>query len=165
MNKRKLGFGILIFLMLAGIQCGKKNAAQLPKDILGISIGMSRADAQKRLEEIAEFERDDRRQQQLWRLKNDPRYSNLAVGYDKNDQIRYITVFAGNSENRIRFSEIGDLSAARKEVTEPHYKYTWQVAESDGKPTYIVSAYGTEPEFLSSYSLMRITADNERAKE
>lgn len=151
--------------MLAGIQCATKPAVEPPKDILGISMGMAKADAQKRLEEIAVFERDDRRQQQVWKLKDDSRYSNLALGYDKNDQIRYITVFASSAENRIRFSEVGDLSAAKEEITKPHYKYTWTVPESERNPAYVVTAYGTEPEFLLSYSLMRITTNSETAKE
>lgn len=162
---RKLGLSILILLLLAGTQCTTKNAPAPPKDILGIGIGMKRADAQKRLEEIGVFEREERKQQQVWRLKNDLHYSNIIIAYDKSNEVSYLTAFADKSKERIRFTDIGDLSKAKKEVTEPHYKYTWEVAESEAKPAYMVVAYGTEPDFLSSCSLSKKFALEEEEDE
>jgi hypothetical protein len=55
------GLVIFVVVLLLTTQCATKTvpAPNLPKDILGISVGMSKADAQKRLEEIAQFERED----------------------------------------------------------------------------------------------------------
>ena len=150
---RKIRTGILLWLMLAGIHCATKSAIELPRDILGISIGSRKPDAQKRLEEIAEFEREERKQQQIWRLKNDSHYSHIIVGYDKDEKVRYLTVFADKSKERVRYSDIGDLSKAKKEITEPHHRYTWETEEIGGKTGFVVVAYGTEPEFLTSYSI------------
>jgi len=165
--QRRLGFGILFFLMLAGIQCTTtKSASGLPKDILGIGVGMNRAEAGKRLAEIAEFERDERKRQQVWRLKDDPHFKYIAVGYDENEKIRYVAAFAdATAKERIRFSDVGDLSTAKKEVVEPHYRYIWEVPSSDGKPAYIANIYGDNPDFLLHYSLSGITTVSEKEEE
>lgn len=147
---------IIVIAALAGA-CAVKSS--LPQDIFGIRLGMNRADAQKHLEEIAEFERDDRKQQQIWRLKNDARYSHIVLGFDKSGQVRYITVFADKSKVRTRFSEIGDVSAAKAEILEPHHKFIWEVGKNGEKPAFFVEAYGTEKDFLSSYSLSKKMAD------
>jgi len=75
------------------LQCSAKIAPNLPKDILGISVGMNKADAQRRLEEIATFESEGRKVGQLWRLKNDPHFSSVAVDYDKENRVRFVTAF------------------------------------------------------------------------
>lgn len=147
--------GLLLYLALIFIPtfaCALP-ANELPKDILGLSIGMSKADVEKHLGVIAEFERNDRRRQELWRLRNDPHYSHLAVGYDQNDQVRYVTAFGDASKARVRFSEIGDLTKAKKELTEPHLRYTWDNV-AGGK----IIAYGTEGEYLSSLSIAKSEA-------
>ena len=150
---KKLGLIIVISILFGA--CATKSALELPRAILGIGIGMKRADVQKHLKELAEFERDDRKQQQIWRLKNDPRYSHVALGFDKSGEVRYITVFADKSKERTRFSDIGDLSAAKKEILEPHRKFIWEVGPTGENPAYIVEAYGNEQDFLSSYSLSK----------
>ena len=154
-SRKKIQSGILILLLFVITQCAPKSASELPKDILGISIGMSKNDAQKRLEEIALFERDEEKKQQIWRLKNDPRFSELAVGYDKENNLRYITLFVdkATAKERIRFTDVGDLSKSRKEIIEPHYRYIWEIAASEGKPAYYVNIYGDEPEFLTMFTL------------
>jgi hypothetical protein len=153
MINKKLG--LIVLLALSLISCAVKSANRLPDNILGISIGMNRADVQNHLKEIAEFERDDRKQQQIWRLKTDPCYSHVALGFDKNGQVRYITVFADKSKERTRFSDIGDLSAAKKEILEPHRKFIWEIGATGENPAYFVEAYGNEQDFLTSYSLSK----------
>ncbi len=161
----KLRWLCLAVFLLSMANCAPRQTVELPKDILGIRVGMSKEEAQKRLEEISEFERDERKQQQIWRLKNDAHYSHIAIGYDKSNQVRYLTAFADSSKKRVRFSDIGDLSSAKQEITNPHYKYTWEIPASGENPAYFVSAYGTESEFLSSCSLMKTSAGNETEKE
>jgi len=155
------GLIIVVVLLLTMTQCASKTvpAPNLPKDILGISVGMSKADAQKRLEEIAQFESEDRKTGQLWRLKNDPRFKHIAVAYDTEDKTRFVTALVEKTtaKERMRFSEVGDLSAAVKEIIEPHYKYFWDVPANEGKPSYRIFVYGNEPEFLTIYSLSDLT--------
>jgi len=137
------------------IGCAAKTSPDLPKDILGISVGMSKADAQRRLEEIATFESEGRKVGQLWRLKDDPRFSNIAVAYDANNQIRFVTALVEKTtaKQRIKFTEVGDLTKAKAEIVEPHYRYIWEVPAEGGEVAYIVNVYGANPEFVDIYAL------------
>ena len=164
-------FGQLVLVLCVCItiaamaQCANhsQSAVNLPRDILGISVGMNKQDASRRLEEIAVFERGERKRQQVWKMKDASRYSHVAVGYDEKDHIRYITAFVDTAlaKERIRFSDLGDLSKAKKEIVEPHHRYTWEAPAIEGKPAYFVIAYGSEPEFLSSCSLSKRTTTEE----
>jgi hypothetical protein len=174
-------FGIFYFKRLALVLClciaiapiiqcakntGGASAANLPGDILGINIGMNKADAVRRLEEVAVFERDERKRQQVWRTKDEARFSHVAVGYDEKERVRYITAFVDKAKatERLRFSDIGDLSAAKKEIVEPHQRYIWDVPAKDGKPAYMIVANGDEPELVSIYSLSRANELKEDSK-
>ena len=147
-----------LLFSLALTQCASNSSAKnLPKDILGISVGMDKADVQKRLQEIAQFESDLRRRQQIWKLKNDPRFSHVAVGYDTEDKIRYVTAFVdkATAKERIRFTDIGDLTKAKKEIVEPHHRYVWEVEARNGKPAYLIVVNGDNADFLTIYSLAK----------
>ncbi|MGI8788879.1 MAG: hypothetical protein ACR2HG_14145 [Pyrinomonadaceae bacterium] len=153
---------LIVFVLVfpALLQCANKatnSAVVLPKDILGLSVGMSKADADRRLREIADFERDEEKNQQLWRLKNDAHFSEMAVGYDKENRVRYITMFvdAATAKERIRFSDVGDTSRAKQEIMPPHYRYIWEVPASDGNPAYFVNIYGDNPDSVTIYTLNR----------
>ena len=106
------GLVFTLVILLTIMQCSAKVAPNLPKDILGISVGMNKADAQRRLEEIAQFESEDRETGQLWRLKNDPRFRNIAVAYDANNQIRFVTALVERKRrrNECALDEVGDLA-------------------------------------------------------
>jgi hypothetical protein len=153
-TKKKLVFLVFSVLLLSMTQCTRKTA-DLPRDLLGIYIGMHQEDAQKRLEEIAVFESKARKAGHLWKLKNDPRFSHLAIDYNKENKIRFVTAFAdpATAKERIRFAEVGDLTAARAEISEPHYRYIWEVPAEGDKPPSVVNIYGDNPEFVTTYSL------------
>lgn len=155
----------ILLLSISQYATKSQTRSSLPREIVGLTLGMSRADAQKRLEQIGEFERDDRKQQQVWRLKDDPRYSHIVLGFDASEQVRYLTAFVDRSKARILFSDIGDITKAKQEIVEPHYKYTWEVPVADGKASYLVVAYGNEPDLLSSCSLSKVIVNAETEKE
>jgi len=164
------GLIIVVVLLLTMTQCASKTvpAPNLPKDILGISVGMNKADAQKRLEEIAQFESEDRKTGQLWRLKNDPRFKHIAVAYDKDGKIRFVTVLVEKTtaKERMRFSDVGDLASAEKQTVGPHSNYFWDVPAAEDTPAYRILMYGDEPEFLTIYSLSKnIKTDESEKKE
>lgn len=167
MIKHVTAIQLLLLLLLTMPQCARKAPAELPRDILGIYVGMKKEDAKRRLEEIAKFERDEPKRQEVWKMKDSSRFSYIAVGYDEEDQIRYVTAFVDKAvvKERIRFSDVGDLTKAKKEVVEPHRRYIWEVPARDGKPAYIVNIYGNEPEFVLHYSLSRIGESKEEDKE
>jgi len=158
---------LLLTLVVFAAACAKPAAPNLPKDILGISVGMSRENAEPRLRQIAEFERDEGKRQQIWRLKNDANFSRMAVGYGDEQQIRYVTGFVGKEapKERLRFDGIGDLATATKEVIAPHHRYIWEVAGNGDKPAYLVNAYGMEPEFLTMLTLTKKTSPGETEEE
>src|SRR5688572_7412210 len=110
---------------------------------------MSRPDAEQRLEQIGKFERDERKRQQVWRLKDHPNYVHIVLGYDENSKVRYVTAFADPTKTRLRFTDIGDISKAKAEIQKPHHTYTWDVQPEGDRLGYIVSTYGAEPEFSS----------------
>lgn len=148
----------LIFISLT-IQCGGKQATGKvpPQDILGISVGMNKADAQKRLEEIAQFVSEDRKAGQLWQLRTDPQFANVAVAYDKEQKIRFVTALVNKetAKERIRFTEVADLTKAKAEIVEPHYRYIWEVAPQGQQPAQIFIAYGDNPDSVTLISLSK----------
>lgn len=158
---------MFVALPLITLQCGgTKTVQNLPHDILGISVGMNKADAQKRLEEIAVFERDERKRQEIWKMKDTARFGNIVVGYDKDDRIRYVTAFVDKDavKEKIRFSEVGDLSTSKQEILKPHYRYIWEVPANENKPAYFVNIYGDNPEFVTTYTLARLYQPDELKK-
>lgn len=164
MIEKTLKLSILIFAALI-IQCAAENpsVSELPDNILGIKIGMSKEDAEKRLQKIGTFKEDAAKGQQVWLVQKDPRFDSLAVGYDKENRVRYVTAFAEKEsvKERVRFTDIGDVSKAKQEITEPHYRYTWMINTADGKPDYFITVYGNNPEFLSIYSLAKVGQSEE----
>ncbi len=164
------GFGLCIgiVLLLTLTQCAGRTAPALPKDILGISVGMDKDAAQKRLSEIGELQSEDRETGNLWRLKDDARFKHLVVAYDAENRIKFVTALVDEktAKERVRFSEIGDLETAKKEEFAPNYRYTWEVLTADGKPAYSVSIYGTNPEHLTIFSLTKpLEAEEEEERE
>lgn len=162
---------LLVFVLVTMPQCTRiaNSRSQLPRDILGIYIGMNKDEASKHLNEIADFDRNERKNQQVWVLKNDQRFSHVAVGYDKENNVRYVTAFvdAANAKERIRFSEVGDLSNAKSEVVAPHYRYVWEVPSEKNKPAYFVSVYGDNPESVLYYSISKkiVPAGKQQSEE
>lgn len=153
--------GILIVLILAVNQCAVKKASELPRDILGISVGMNKDSAETRLKEIAKLTRLEKKQQEIWTLKSDPRFGHLVVGYDKENKIRYVTAFAKPKDGTpVRPDEIGNLSEAKHESVQSSYSYVWEAPARDDKPAYVVTVRGSQPERLSQFSLSTVIDEN-----
>ena len=149
--------GCFVVVLMTILQCSAKTSPNLPKDILGIRIGMSKTEVQSRLEPIAGFESEGRKVGQLWKLKNDPHFSSIAVDFDKENKVRFVTAFIEKStaKEKLKFADIGDLTKARAEIVEPHYRYIWEVPAEGENPAYIVNVYGDNPEFVQTYSLSK----------
>ena len=167
---RKITAVFLLFLLLITLQCGNEKTditdseISLPNDILGVSLGMKKEDAEKRLREIADFLNDGEKRQQIWQLKDTSRFKQIAVGYDKEDQIRFVTAFADpkTAKEKIRFSEVGDLSKAKAEILPPHYRYTWQVGVNEnGRAEKFMTVYGDNPDFATMYSIGKVSEEEE----
>ncbi|CAN5476359.1 hypothetical protein BH10ACI1_BH10ACI1_17030 [soil metagenome] len=143
------------------------GSANLPNGLVGLKLEMSKEDARKQLLEIGEFISDAKKNQQLWRLKNDSHFSQIAVGFDKENKIRFITAFVekDKASEQIRFDEVGDLKNAKAEILPPHYRYTWNVSAEDAVPAYFVSIYGDNPEIVTMYSIGKTSSTNEEEED
>jgi hypothetical protein len=125
-------------------------------EILGVRLGMSREEAHARLRNIGQLEKEERRQQEVWRLTGDASYSHLMVAYNKEyTSVRYITAVANEQGSRIRYADVINPGVARLESTQASRTYTQDVPAHTGQPGFITKAIGTDPTYLKYYSVER----------
>ena len=123
-------------------------------EIMGISLDMKRDDAVARLKSIGSLEKEARKRQEVWAVK-DARISHLLVGYDADSRVRYVTAIARADGPRIRYQEVADLKSAQRSVTPGNHKFTWEIAEHRGKSAFILIARGHDAQYLDSYSVKK----------
>lgn len=138
------------------LSCGKEPAQ---RDILGLRLSMTKAKAEKGLQEIGTFVRPDRRRQEVWQLRNTP-FAHVIVGYEKEGSLRFITAVArtGEKAGRVAYGAAGSLETARQ-LGKPevhNFNFQWELPAKGGEPATRVMARGTDPQFLSNWSLVRI---------
>lgn len=142
-------------LLLLVASCGK-SAGPKP-EILGVRLGMSREEARARLQQIGELEKEERKQQEVWRLKGDPNYTHLMVAYNKDyTSVRYVTAVANEQGKRVPYTDVIDPGGARLESTPATRAYTQETPPRDGRPGFITKAMGTDPTYLKYYSVERM---------
>lgn len=129
-------------------------AAQPRPEILGISLDMKRDDAVARLKSIGSLEREARKQQQVWAVK-DARISHLLVGYDPDGRVRYVTAIARTDGPRIRYQEVADLKSAQRSVMPGNHKFTWEIEKRGRESSFILIARGHDSQYLDSYSVKK----------
>lgn len=165
----KFGFAVLLLALVVLTQCDKKPDSETAgrKEILGVSIGMSKDEAQRRLREVGQFERNERKQQEMWALPTDARYSRAALGYDAGGKVRYITAFARSQGNttQIKYEDFGDLKTARQNVFLANVEYVWEIPARGDNPGYFVIARGFDPTYAKTASLMKSAPDAKEADE
>jgi hypothetical protein len=147
----------LSLLLVIGFLVSAATARPRP-EIMGVSLDMSHDDARARLKSIGSLEKEDRKRQEVWALK-DPRISHLLVGYDADYRVRYVTAIARTDGPRIRYQEIADVKSAQSSNTPGNHKFTWEVESHGGKAGFIIIARGRDSQFLDSYSVKK--ADQE----
>lgn len=159
---------ILSALLLMTMQCAanSETAPVLPDDIFGVKLGTDKTAAENLLRKVGELKNEAEKRQQVWTLNNDAHFDSLAIGYNRENRVRYITAFyEGKASERMRFTDVGDVSKAKKEVTEPHHRYSWEVPANDANPAYIVTIYGTDKEYLTTYSLAEKPGQNKEEED
>ena len=134
-------------------------AARPRPEIMGISLDMSRDDARTRLKSIGSLEKEDRKRQEVWAVK-DSRISHLLVGYDADYHVRYVTAIARPDGPRIRYQEIADLRSAQSTNAAGNRKLTWEIESRRGK-SFIIIARGHDPQYLDSYSVKKAGQEEE----
>jgi hypothetical protein len=155
----------LLLMCLITFSCSSSSKTQSGSDILDIRIGMSKEDTIKRLQEIGKLDREERKQQEIWTLNNDPHYSHLILAFDKEKQdVRYITAKARGNGDRLRYSDVLDTSKAKLTTSPNNYKYIQDVQGSESTPGYTRIASGTDSNYLNYFSLKELNLPEEESK-
>jgi hypothetical protein len=139
-------------LLLLATACA--TSAEPRPEILGVRLGMSREEAHARLKDLGKLEKEERRQQEVWSLTNDPGYSHLMVAYNKDyTSVRYVTAVANEQGRRIRYADVIDLADARMESTPVNRTYTQRIPAGADRPGFIVKVIGDDATYLKYYSV------------
>jgi hypothetical protein len=149
--KRILALGLM--LPLAALASAAQ--AKVRPEIMGISLEMSREAAQARLKSLGQLEKEDRKRQEVWAIK-DPRISHLLVGYDDENRVRYVTAIARTDGPRMRYQEIANLRTAQRNSSQGNYRFTWEVPARRGQFAFVMIAHGRDPNYLDSYSIKKV---------
>ena len=153
LKRIKRTFSFCLLLALAAM-AGAAQAKVRP-EIMGVALEMSREAAQARLKAIGQLEKEDRKRQEVWAIK-DSRFSHLLVGYDADYRVRYVTAIARTDGPRMRYQEVADLKSARRLNNQGNYRFTWDIPERRGQFAFVVIAHGRDPNFLDSYSIKKL---------
>jgi hypothetical protein len=153
MTQTKRIFCLCLLVALAGLASAAQ--AKVKPEIMGISLEMGREAAQARLKALGQLEKEDRKRQEVWAIK-DRRISHLLVGYDGENRVRYVTAIARTDGPRIRYQEIAELKSAQRSNYQGNYRFTWEIPERRGQFAFVVIAHGRDPHFLDSYSIKKL---------
>lgn len=124
--------------------------AKTPGDVLGLRVGMSHDEAISRLQKIAKKDHDERKQQEIWKLKDDPNFSYIIISFDKEyKSVRFVTAKVREGGKRIRYSDVIDTKKAAQLGSANNYNYVLEVPARGGTPAYKVIARGTDKDFLT----------------
>lgn len=127
-----------------------------PRDVFGVSPGMSQTEASRLLDKVGRQQVADRMKHHVWEVQ-DSRISFVGVRFDaKTKVVRWITAIARtDAEDRLRYSDMGDLGRAQHKTDGTNHTYIWRVAAKGKLPAYVFEALGNDPEYLTSYRLLR----------
>ncbi len=139
-------------LLLLATACA--TAVEPKPEILGVRLGMSRVEAHARLRDIGTLEKEERKQQEVWRLAGDPNYSHLIVAYNKGyTAVRYVTAVANEQGRRLRYADVIDPGRARLQSTQATRTYTQETPARDAQPGFVAKVIGDDPTYLKYYSV------------
>lgn len=123
-------------------------------DILGLSVGMSREDAIARLQKLGKKDHDERKQQEIWKLRGDERFSHIIIAFDKEyKNVRFVTAKARADGKRVRYSDVLDIKKAVATITPNNYKYVQEVPANGKNAGYKIIARGTDKNYLTYFAV------------
>ena len=143
-------------LLVVTASCSRAGGSQPMPEILGVRLGAGREETTRRLGEIGRLEKEERKQQEVWALRDHPSYSHLIVSYDKEYKgVRFVTAVAKEGGSPVRYDEVLDTATARKEQAGQSVTYTLTVQAQGGQPGYVVRAIG-DSAHLKYYSVEKL---------
>lgn len=149
---------------------GASARVNIPKpEVLGIRLEMPMASAYARLKKLGRRDKQTRKLQEVWTI-NDPRFSQIIIGFNPERRVRYVTAVAREGGRRVRYSEIGKLDSAKQTGGQFYYRYVWvsegaEAGEREerkegerkgGRSGYTVTAQGRNAEYLDSFSVKKM---------
>jgi len=147
-----------LILSLSAFAVGKQPAPA--PQILGLRLGMSYNQAHTRLNEIGKFKSEDEGQQ-VWTLTHDKHYQYLIIGFDRDRNVRYVTVLARPDGEPVNYTDVGNLADATRAGGEGNLRYTWKANDKKGHFEYLAIAKGKDARHLNHYSIKRLGVVNE----
>ncbi len=132
------------------------------RELLGLRLEMARPEAEKRLQALGKLERNERRGQEIWKVR-DERFSHVIVAFTAEGEMRFVTAVAREDKEakRVPYSFVGDVQTARQAGDEAikNFNYEWNLPPQGKSPATMVIARGRDPKFLTTASLKRVGRD------
>ena len=149
---------LLAFLIVS--QSAFAIAKQPPPEILGLRLGMSYTQAHARLNQLGKFKSEDEGQQ-VWTLSHDKHYQYVIVGFDRDRNVRYVTVLVRPDGRPVNYADVGNLSDATRSGRAGNLRYTWKANDKKGRFEYLAIAKGKDPRYLNRYAVKRLGIAND----
>jgi hypothetical protein len=155
MMKKSTTSALLLLLVILEVGAATRNPRS---DMLGLRLGMGEEAAHRRLRKIArqqKEEEDGEREgaQEVWLLR-DHRLAYLILRFDHQHELWFMTAVVRQGSH-VLYSELADLKSASQATDGRNYTYTWKVNRGARQPGYVVVARGSDPNYLTSYSINR----------
>jgi len=144
--RRLLALGIVLALASPAMAAPRVP----PPELVGLSLGMPDHEVRVRLERLGtmtEMQPEGGERKQIWRLRH-KRYGTLNLRLNRALELQWCTAYA--RRGRVRYTDLGDTTAARKAG---RFIWVWNVPAAAGRASYQVTARGTDPVFASSVAL------------
>lgn len=136
-------------------------ARQPAPQILGLRLGMSYAEARSRLIQIGQFKSEEEGQQ-VWTLTHDQRYQYAIIGFDRDRQVRFVTVLVRQDGKPVSYADVGEIAQATRAGGPGNFRYTWTLSDKAGRFAYLAIAKGKDPQHLDQYAVKRLGVENQR---
>lgn len=136
------------------------TAREPAPQILGLRLGMSYAEARSRLNQIGQFKSEDEGQQ-VWTLTHDQRYQFAIIGFDRDRQVRFVTVLVRQDGKPVSYADVGDIARATQSGGPGNLRYTWKLSDKAGRFEYLVIAKGKDPRHLDQYAVKRLGVESQ----
>ncbi|HZE73338.1 MAG TPA: hypothetical protein VE135_27835 [Pyrinomonadaceae bacterium] len=91
-------------------------------------------------------------EQEVWILNRHHQFDYIVTRFDRQHRLLFVTAVV-RSDARLRYADIAGLAEARHATDGRNHTYTWNISGSGKKPGYLMVARGSDPQFITSYSL------------
>lgn len=153
---KRLIVAFVLLLVVSG-STAADTTKKSTREPFGLRLGMNEEDIHRRLQKIATKQKEEREEeeggeQEVWILKNDPRFSYLLTRFDRSHSLMFVTVVT-RPEARVRYEDIGKVKDATVNTDGRTYSYRWKVKARGRQRPSVVIARGSNREFLTSFSI------------